>query len=72
MYEPYQIAYFMKRSFYAPPFTGLIADHSGIAIAFLIPLSCFAFITWFALHSPGRILPIKKTAGIKPAVFSKN
>lgn len=39
---------------FCPPVMGLIADHSGMAIAFLIPLSCFAFITWFALSSKAR------------------
>ena len=33
---------------FCPPLMGLVADHKGMAIAFLIPLGCFAFIAWFA------------------------
>ena len=32
-----------------PPLMGAIADHSGMSIAFIIPLVCFAFIAWFAI-----------------------
>lgn len=33
---------------FCPPLMGTIADHFGMAIAFLIPLFCFAFIAWYA------------------------
>ncbi len=33
---------------FCPPLMGTIADHFGMAIAFLIPLCCFAFIAWYA------------------------
>jgi hypothetical protein len=33
---------------FCPPLMGFIADHEGMALAFLIPLFCFAFIAWFA------------------------
>jgi FHS family L-fucose permease-like MFS transporter len=33
---------------FCPPLMGAIADHYGMAVAFLIPLGCFAFIVWFA------------------------
>jgi len=35
---------------FCPPLMGLIADHSGMAIAFIVPLICFAFISWFAIR----------------------
>jgi len=35
---------------FCPPLMGVIADHSGMAIAFIVPLFCFAFITWFAIR----------------------
>jgi len=35
---------------FCPPLMGLIADHSGMPVAFIIPLFCFAFISWFALR----------------------
>jgi FHS family L-fucose permease-like MFS transporter len=35
---------------FCPPVMGLIADHSGMAVAFIIPLVCFAFISWFAIR----------------------
>lgn len=31
-----------------PPLMGAIADHFGMATAFLIPLCCFGFIAWYA------------------------
>ncbi len=36
---------------FCPPLMGAIADHSGMSIAFIIPLFCFAFICWYALWS---------------------
>jgi FHS family L-fucose permease-like MFS transporter len=35
---------------FCPPLMGLIADHSGMPAAFIIPLFCFAFISWFAVR----------------------
>ncbi|HVU58603.1 MAG TPA: L-fucose:H+ symporter permease [Puia sp.] len=35
---------------FCPPLMGVIADHSGMAIAFIVPLFCFAFIAWFAMR----------------------
>jgi FHS family L-fucose permease-like MFS transporter len=37
---------------FCPPLMGAIADHEGMATAFLIPLGCFAFIAWFASYVP--------------------
>lgn len=34
---------------FCPPVMGLIADHSGMSIAFLLPMFCFAFIAWYAM-----------------------
>jgi FHS family L-fucose permease-like MFS transporter len=34
---------------FCPPLMGAVADHFGMAIAFLIPLGCFAFIAYYAL-----------------------
>lgn len=34
---------------FCPPLMGAIADHYGMAVAFFIPLGCFAFIAWYAL-----------------------
>jgi MFS transporter, FHS family, L-fucose permease len=36
---------------FCPPLMGAIADHSGMSIAFIIPLFCFAFICWYAVWS---------------------
>ena len=41
---------------FCPPLMGAIADHSGMSIAFIIPLFCFAFICWYALWS-NKIAP---------------
>ncbi|HEY8971438.1 MAG TPA: L-fucose:H+ symporter permease [Puia sp.] len=35
---------------FCPPLMGLIADHSGMPVAFIVPLFCFAFISWFAVR----------------------
>jgi FHS family L-fucose permease-like MFS transporter len=35
---------------FCPPLMGAVADHEGMATAFLIPLGCFAFIAWFAYY----------------------
>jgi FHS family L-fucose permease-like MFS transporter len=34
---------------FCPPLMGAVADHFGMAVAFLIPLCCFAFIAYYAL-----------------------
>ncbi|WP_018616403.1 sugar MFS transporter [Segetibacter koreensis] len=34
---------------FCPPVMGAIADHSGMSIAFLLPLFCFAFIGFYAI-----------------------
>jgi MFS transporter, FHS family, L-fucose permease len=44
---------------FCPPIMGLISDHYGTAVGFLIPLFCFAFISYFGLVS------IKKYKNIK-------
>ncbi len=36
---------------FCPPLMGMIADHTGMALGFIIPLICFAFIFFFGLHS---------------------
>ncbi|HEY4063041.1 MAG TPA: sugar MFS transporter [Puia sp.] len=36
---------------FCPPLMGAVADHYGMAIAFLIPLFCFAFIAGYAFFS---------------------
>jgi FHS family L-fucose permease-like MFS transporter len=33
---------------FCPPAMGAIADHYGMAVAFWVPLGCFAFIAWYA------------------------
>jgi len=33
---------------FCPPLMGLVADNYGMAVAFMIPLCCFAFIAWYA------------------------
>lgn len=46
---------------FCPPLMGAIADSSGMSIAFIIPLVCFAFIAWYsfivARRSPAQPLP---------------
>ena len=34
---------------FCPPVMGLIGDHFGMPVAFIIPCICFAFIAWYAL-----------------------
>lgn len=34
---------------FCPPLMGLIADHFGMAVAFAVPLFCFAFIAYYAI-----------------------
>jgi FHS family L-fucose permease-like MFS transporter len=34
---------------FCPPLMGLIADHFGMSVAFLIPLFCFAYIAFYAI-----------------------
>lgn len=34
---------------FCPPIMGLIGDHFGMSIAFIIPMLCFAFIAWYAI-----------------------
>jgi FHS family L-fucose permease-like MFS transporter len=33
---------------FCPPLMGAIADSSGMSIAFIIPMACFAFIAWYS------------------------
>lgn len=40
---------------FCPPVMGLISDHSSMAAGFIIPLFCFAFITWYAVWGVGKI-----------------
>lgn len=40
---------------FCPPLMGAVADHAGMSIAFIIPMCCFAFITFYAAwvnHKP--------------------
>lgn len=34
---------------FCPPIMGLVADHSNMSIAFIIPMVCFAFIAYYAI-----------------------
>ncbi|HCN84490.1 MAG TPA: L-fucose:H+ symporter permease [Sphingobacteriaceae bacterium] len=34
---------------FCPPLMGLIADHAGMSVAFVVPLLCFAFIAYYGL-----------------------
>ncbi len=36
---------------FCPPIMGAIADHSGMSVAFIIPMICFVFICWFGIWS---------------------
>jgi len=44
---------------FCPPIMGLIADNSTMAIAFIIPLLCFAFIAWYAIKGVGPEVEVK-------------
>ncbi len=37
-----------------PPLMGLVADHAGMSIAFIIPMLCFGFIAYYALSRQKR------------------
>ncbi|MFN8255858.1 MAG: L-fucose:H+ symporter permease [Bacteroidales bacterium] len=39
---------------FCPPLMGAIADNAGMAIGFIIPLLCFAFIFYFGLIKPEK------------------
>ena len=39
---------------FCPPIMGAIADHSGMSIAFLVPLGCFLFIAFYAIWGPKK------------------
>lgn len=39
---------------FCPPIMGLIADNSNMARGFIIPLVCYAFITWYAIWGVGK------------------
>ena len=47
---------------FCPPLMGAIADHSGMSVAFTIPLCCFAFIAWFAVAESKKQLPMESMA----------
>lgn len=36
---------------FCPPLMGFIADSFNMAIGFLIPLGCFAFVSFFGIYS---------------------
>ncbi len=40
---------------FCPPLMGLVADHYGMSIAFLIPMTCFAFIAYYAFRTNKKI-----------------
>ncbi len=39
---------------FCPPLMGAIADSSGMSVAFIIPLICFAFIAWYSFVTGRR------------------
>jgi FHS family L-fucose permease-like MFS transporter len=39
---------------FCPPVMGLIGDHYGMAVAFIIPCVCFAFIGWYGIKRCGK------------------
>ena len=43
---------------FCPPVMGAIADRSGMSVAFILPLVCFAFIAYYAIWG------VKKTHGV--------
>ncbi|MFN8205980.1 MAG: L-fucose:H+ symporter permease [Bacteroidales bacterium] len=43
---------------FCPPIMGAIADKSGMAVGFFIPLACFAFIFYFARLKHKRLIPL--------------
>ena len=43
-----------------PPLMGLIGDHFGMAKAFIIPLTCFAIIVWYALKGVTKDIDLSK------------
>jgi FHS family L-fucose permease-like MFS transporter len=47
---------------FCPPIMGLIADNSTMALAFIIPLFCFAFIAWYAIKVAASGVKIKSLA----------
>jgi len=44
---------------FCPPIMGLIGDHFGMSIAFVIPMVCFAFIAWYAIKGIGKKIDAK-------------
>jgi len=47
---------------FCPPLMGAIADHSGMSVAFIVPLACFAFIAWFAAAESKKPIPMNSMA----------
>lgn len=47
---------------FCPPLMGAIADHSGMSVAFSVPLACFAFIAWFAAAESRKTIPMESIA----------
>lgn len=47
---------------FCPPIMGLIADNSKMAVAFIIPLLCFAFIAWYAVWGVRKTIDIKQVS----------
>lgn len=39
---------------FCPPLMGVIGDHKGMSVAFIIPMLCFAFIAWYAIWGVGK------------------
>lgn len=39
---------------FCPPVMGLIGDHFGMPVAFIIPCLCFAFIAWYGAKRSGK------------------
>ncbi|MDP4217958.1 MAG: L-fucose:H+ symporter permease [Bacteroidota bacterium] len=50
---------------FCPPLMGLLADHMGMAAAFIVPLCCFAFIAWYAFTTR-----TKPQAGVLHAILT--
>jgi FHS family L-fucose permease-like MFS transporter len=52
---------------FCPPLMGVIADRTGMSVAFIVPLCCFAFIGFFALKGAPKDQAIAAEQPLIPA-----
>lgn len=49
-----------------PYLQGVLADHLGVQRAFLLPVLCYAYIAWYALHGSRPVAPLAQAVTATP------